>query len=380
MREFEINDIQKGLVAEKESIRRKLVSKWKNRFQTITADEAVLCENTSRTINESTTSVDIAGYNNFAFKLVRRTYGNMIAKELVSVQPMTGPQGKVFYLNPMVTTGTSGDFQNMHEAHYENENFDVSKGAYTILSGRPINITMSNYVSGTSFSIPYSGGVEGLTSLRIVSDVYNDMVLVNGTNGTCTCGIDDGLSFESLPTDGVFDNFPILSGNVSSAFMSIDAGYSGMIKFEFSDVPEVPVSKYSMYFETTRPTRWRFCGSTDDVTWVLLHNVNLPTTYATTYNYFTPTDVSTPYKYYMITGISRNTGTANISEVQLMSGASVELPFTMMPTTWTKDLFSGNLINVIVNRAGGTDVYDRTVSAHTEWRDYTTKEATTNSV
>lgn len=42
---------------------------------------------------------DIAAFTTFAFPLVRRIYPNLIAKNIVSIQPMSQPTGLVFYLD-----------------------------------------------------------------------------------------------------------------------------------------------------------------------------------------------------------------------------------------------------------------------------------------
>lgn len=48
---------------------------------------------------------DIRGFSNIAFPIVRRVFGNLIANELVSIQPMSLPSGLLFYLD--YTYGTS---------------------------------------------------------------------------------------------------------------------------------------------------------------------------------------------------------------------------------------------------------------------------------
>jgi hypothetical protein len=51
-----------------------------------------------RTLNESQVG-DIAGFNKIAFPLVRRVFAQLIASEIVSVQPMSLPSGLLFYLD-----------------------------------------------------------------------------------------------------------------------------------------------------------------------------------------------------------------------------------------------------------------------------------------
>ena len=48
---------------------------------------------------ESSTTPNLAGYNKIAFPLVRRVFGQLLATELVSVQPMSLPSGLLFFLD-----------------------------------------------------------------------------------------------------------------------------------------------------------------------------------------------------------------------------------------------------------------------------------------
>ena len=50
-------------------------------------------------LNEASTISDIAGFNKIAFPLVRRVFAQLIANEIVAVQPMSLPSGLLFYLD-----------------------------------------------------------------------------------------------------------------------------------------------------------------------------------------------------------------------------------------------------------------------------------------
>ena len=52
-----------------------------------------------RKLNEDSSVGDIAGFNKIAFPLVRRVFAQLIANEIVSVQPMSLPSGLLFYLD-----------------------------------------------------------------------------------------------------------------------------------------------------------------------------------------------------------------------------------------------------------------------------------------
>lgn len=63
---------------------------------------AVLMENESQYLqglNEETRTVNVGSFTKFIFPVLRRVFPNLIANEIVSVQPMTAPVGAVFFLD-----------------------------------------------------------------------------------------------------------------------------------------------------------------------------------------------------------------------------------------------------------------------------------------
>ena len=109
-------------------VSQKLVAKWEksgllegmdNEWQR--SGMAVLLENQARQlISEASKTSPNAGagvgdeeWSGVALPLVRRVFGNIVAQELVSVQPMNLPSGLVFYLDFKYGTSvgkfTSGD-------------------------------------------------------------------------------------------------------------------------------------------------------------------------------------------------------------------------------------------------------------------------------
>jgi hypothetical protein len=68
---------------------------------------AMLMENQSahlRSLNEETRSLNVGSFTKFIFPILRRVFPNLIANEIVSVQPMTAPVGAVFYLDYIYST------------------------------------------------------------------------------------------------------------------------------------------------------------------------------------------------------------------------------------------------------------------------------------
>jgi len=66
------------------------------------AHTAVLLENTARWVNsidETTRAVNVGNFDRFAFPLVRAVVPSLVSQDLVSVQPMDGPVGLIFYFD-----------------------------------------------------------------------------------------------------------------------------------------------------------------------------------------------------------------------------------------------------------------------------------------
>ena len=63
---------------------------------------AMLMENESlylQNLDEETRTVNVGSFTKFIFPVLRRVFPNLIANEIVSVQPMTAPVGAVFFLD-----------------------------------------------------------------------------------------------------------------------------------------------------------------------------------------------------------------------------------------------------------------------------------------
>lgn len=68
-----------------------------------------LLDNAQRwALTETTTTQDVATFTTYGFPLIRRVYPNLIAQELVSVQPMTQPTALIFYLDFLYGTARHG--------------------------------------------------------------------------------------------------------------------------------------------------------------------------------------------------------------------------------------------------------------------------------
>ena len=159
----------------------RLVSKWektgllKNLSNEYDKNNmSVILENQARSLVQEanvtggTTSMSGGAGENWAgvaLPLVRRVFGEIVAKEFVSVQPMSLPSGLVFYLDfkysnlGMGSTdgkagfGTASIYGNQAENHPNVKNLDVAGGLYGDgRYGYSINTTASAGIAGTSGS------------------------------------------------------------------------------------------------------------------------------------------------------------------------------------------------------------------------------------
>jgi hypothetical protein len=117
---------------------------------------AQLFENqASYMLNESTVSDSSGSFETVAFPIVRRVFQKLLANEIVSIQAMSAPIGRLYFFNPKVSTRNLSDHS--HESMdggYSNAatnyQIDAATGKKTILSGDNFNKTGGTKYSSTS--------------------------------------------------------------------------------------------------------------------------------------------------------------------------------------------------------------------------------------
>lgn len=170
----------------------------------------------SNMINESTDSASSGQFETVAFPVIRRVFAKLLANDLVSVQALNLPIGKLYYINPKVsvrvsgtdhtspdgaysnaaTAGSSTQFEtrSLYDAFYASEYgdegdslFDISKGRFTeqsvALDSTPYSsgnaqttLTVSGFTTTNQGELIGPAGVpmdteSFLASLKITSDV-----------------------------------------------------------------------------------------------------------------------------------------------------------------------------------------------------------------
>ena len=134
---------------------------------------AQLYENqASHLINESTTSSDSGSFETVVFPIVRRVFSKLLANDIVSVQALNMPVGRLFYFVPKYTTTPTtlhetATFEgtDLYDAFYEpGALFDASKGQKSlsaltatavILSGNGTYLTGEPTVDCTTGGLRY---------------------------------------------------------------------------------------------------------------------------------------------------------------------------------------------------------------------------------
>jgi len=123
-----------------------------------------LLDNAQRwVLTEATTTQDIATFTTYAFPLIRRVYPNLIAQELVAVQPMTQPTALIFYLDFLYDTNrhgsSAGDRVDLnHNPKYAGGMVrgEIIKRSGVVGSGGPYQL---NYTPAGNSEIVYIDGV-----------------------------------------------------------------------------------------------------------------------------------------------------------------------------------------------------------------------------
>jgi len=236
----------------------RLVKKWEKTglLKNLTSETdrnnmSVILENQARSlVNEAnvtggTTSMSGGAGENWAgvaLPLVRRVFGEIVAKEFVSVQPMSLPSGLVFYLDFKYASGVnSGNslYGNQADNHPNVKNLDVAGGLYGVGKfGYSVNTTSSvatgttatasladfNYDSSVSASAAAIGTVKTVT-VPVSSLPEFDAVAVRSFTISGSGVVDANVLQEFTVLTAGTIRF-VLAGGVNAANGSVTVSYS----------------------------------------------------------------------------------------------------------------------------------------------------------
>ena len=150
---------------------------------------AQLYENqASYLINEAATSDASGSFETVVFPIIRRVFSKLLANDIVSVQAMNLPIGKLFYFIPKIQDTKSAPFgypsteanpgagytssQSLYDRFYEEDDaatsglFDYSRGAATTVTGNPFAFVSFSNGAVTESAAALSGS--SVSSLLIV--------------------------------------------------------------------------------------------------------------------------------------------------------------------------------------------------------------------
>jgi hypothetical protein len=110
----------------------------------------MLLENEAQYLVEepSTQAADVVGIQKILLPIVRRVFPNLVANNLVSVQPLAGPTGVIFYLKYEFATSKSGTVAGSEYSMYSENPSDVSQGYNPYYSSDEVLVSTLVNVNG----------------------------------------------------------------------------------------------------------------------------------------------------------------------------------------------------------------------------------------
>jgi hypothetical protein len=228
-------DMLTEMTSPEKSRNSQLVKKWSKLLEGITRPDvrvnmAKLYENQMghlRQLTEETRTTNVGEFLKYIFPVLRRVWPSLIANEIVSVQPMTGPIGGIFYYELKYGTdkGSISAGQNLIETFQHNysdelidkEVFGLGNTSATVFSGT-LDFTP---IKDTSFDCNAAGNCSG----NVVGGSVKVYVGETGVSG-----IDDG------------------QGNITGTGVSGTIDYStGAIAVSLGSAPASGVEIYASY-------------------------------------------------------------------------------------------------------------------------------------
>lgn len=217
---------------------------------------AIIFENEMRhlkNLNEETRSLNVGSFTKFIFPVLRRVFPNLIANEIVSVQPMTAPVGAIFYLDLIYGT-TKGQTiaGNIFPRDFDRDYSSEFVNGEVLATGDGTNFG----ASGTALT-----GIFGFKPVRPLDATRGVQVVIREINATTGATVqeakDDGTgAFTFSPTGGSvagvmnysngsltafkFQNVPA-SGNPIKVFYYYDGELQTALPQVSLDVKSAPV-------------------------------------------------------------------------------------------------------------------------------------------
>lgn len=193
---------------------------------------AYMLENQAQFLNsmdEATKATQIGDFAKYIYPLVRRTYPTLAINDLVSVQPLTGPNGLVFYLRFKAGT-TKGAVQAGQE--YLGDNVSGFNEFYSsdIVDQEQIG-------TGTGSSAAVTGTLKFLP-------IYNGSVTVEGTiGGNPVVGNDNGAGSITGDITGTVN---YATGAIAITAAAFDAGTPVTVTYRYNNEANEQVAEIDL--------------------------------------------------------------------------------------------------------------------------------------
>jgi len=207
---------------------------------------AQLFENqASYLINEQTTSTDSGSFETVVFPIVRRVFSKLLANDIVSVQALNLPIGKLFYFVPEISTNrpgfnsVDGGFQpstpstvDLYDQFYEGRSGDPEGGLFDASRGTPTVINMRASGNGAAAN----GNIGLFDSTGAFSAATEDMdtrdhryiVLKVDSSALVTTGTMTGADGQLADSEAFLASLNIyLTGNTNAATAAMVADATG---------------------------------------------------------------------------------------------------------------------------------------------------------
>lgn len=198
---------------------------------------AMLMENESkhlRSLTEETRGANIGSFTKYIFPLLRRVFPNLIANELVSVQPMTAPVGLVFFLDYIYGTTKGGTTEgNVFPRDFDKDYSSEFVNGEILVTGDGVN-----YGGGAGSTF---GAVLAFTPVRPLDTSRGFSVVIKEISATTGADV-------QVATDNAAGGFTFVptGANVSG---TINYGNGAITNFKFQNLVALnnPVKCYYYY-------------------------------------------------------------------------------------------------------------------------------------
>jgi len=176
-----------------------ITEKW-NQFGLLDGLEGHMAENiaqlyenqASYLINESTDATSSGSFETVAFPIIRRVFQKLLANEIVSVQAMNMPIGRLYFINPKISTRVNNSAQPFDGVYSNAASFYNSSGVKTGgTSYQTTSLYDSFYNSGSNMDD--DGGLFDRTKGSVISSGAIALQIISGSAVSGATGITQRL-------------------------------------------------------------------------------------------------------------------------------------------------------------------------------------------